>query len=82
MSYPSPSIVPPYQPEPQLLRRAHRRTIADEAYRAGGVSIIGGKGKIDINNTFEERLKILEDEALPMVRTKLFGENKNRKFHD
>ncbi len=50
--------------------------------RAGGVSIIGGKGKIDVNNTFEERLKILQDDALPMVRTKLFGENKNRKFHD
>ncbi|KAF2770334.1 vacuolar ATP synthase subunit E [Teratosphaeria nubilosa] len=49
---------------------------------AGGVVILNGNGKIDINNTFEERLKILETDALPAVRTTLFGENKNRKFKD
>ncbi|KAL9078967.1 MAG: hypothetical protein Q9157_002110 [Trypethelium eluteriae] len=49
---------------------------------AGGLSIIGGSGKIDINNTFDERLKLLETEALPNIRTTLFGENQNRKFHD
>jgi len=48
----------------------------------GGVSIIGGGGLIDINNTLEERLKLLEVDALPMVRTTLFGENANRRFHD
>jgi len=48
----------------------------------GGVSIVGAGGKIDINNTFEERLKLLETEALPMVRTSLFGRNENRKFYD
>jgi len=48
----------------------------------GGVVIIGGKGKIDINNTLEERLRLLETEALPLVRTSLFGINANRKFYD
>jgi len=49
---------------------------------AGGVSIVGGGGKIDINNTFDERLKLLEDNALPAIRTTLFGKNENRKFYD
>jgi V-type H+-transporting ATPase subunit E len=49
---------------------------------AGGLSIVGGGGKIDINNTFEERLSLLEDNALPCVRTTLFGKNENRKFYD
>ena len=50
--------------------------------RSGGVSIVGTNGKIDINNTLEERLKLLESDALPMVRTTLFGKNENRKFYD
>lgn len=50
--------------------------------RAGGVRIIGGNGKIDINNTFEERLRLLETEGLPAVRQALFGTNANRKFTD
>ncbi|KAL4904720.1 hypothetical protein BDW74DRAFT_154449 [Aspergillus multicolor] len=49
---------------------------------AGGVSIIGGKGKIEINNTFEERLRLLEVDALPAVRETLFGKNTNRRFYD
>ncbi|TVY57056.1 V-type proton ATPase subunit E, partial [Lachnellula cervina] len=49
---------------------------------AGGLSIVGGGGKIDINNTFEERLILLQDNALPSVRTTLFGKNENRKFYD
>ncbi|CZR51536.1 probable Vacuolar ATP synthase subunit E [Phialocephala subalpina] len=49
---------------------------------AGGLSIVGGGGKIDINNTFEERLKLLQDSSLPAVRTTLFGINENRKFYD
>ncbi|KAI9163279.1 v-type proton ATPase subunit E [Paramyrothecium foliicola] len=49
---------------------------------SGGVIIIGGKGKIEINNTFEERLKLLEDAAAPAVREALFGKNPNRKFFD
>lgn len=51
-------------------------------FSAGGVTIVGGGGKIDINNTFEERLKLLQDSALPAVRTSLFGKNENRKFYD
>ncbi|KAI5287732.1 V-ATPase V1 sector subunit E [Ascosphaera aggregata] len=49
---------------------------------AGGVVIIGGNGKIEINNTFEERLRLLERDALPSVREILFGKNPNRKFYD
>lgn len=50
--------------------------------RAGGVSIVGTGGKIDINNTLEERLRLLETDALPSIRVTLFGENQNRKFRD
>ncbi|KAI9809310.1 MAG: V-ATPase V1 sector subunit E [Sarcosagium campestre] len=49
---------------------------------AGGVSIVGGNGRIDINNTLEERLRLLESDALPVVRTILFGKNENRRFYD
>ena len=53
-----------------------------DIHRAGGVSIVGGGGKIDINNSLEERLKLLEIDALPSMRTSLFGGNKNRRFYD
>lgn len=43
---------------------------------------MGAGGKIDINNTLEERLKLLETEALPVMRATLFGKNENRKFYD
>ncbi|KAK5682356.1 V-ATPase V1 sector subunit E [Elasticomyces elasticus] len=49
---------------------------------AGGVIVLNGTGKIDINNTLDERLNLLSTDALPSVRTTLFGENKNRKFKD
>lgn len=49
---------------------------------AGGVVVVGGQGKIEINNTFEERLRLLEIDALPVVRETLFGKNVNRRFHD
>lgn len=55
---------------------------ANETFRAGGLIILSGNGKIDVNNTFEERLHLLEAEALPAVRATLFGENKNRRFRD
>ncbi|KAJ4310163.1 V-ATPase V1 sector subunit E [Fusarium piperis] len=48
----------------------------------GGVVIISGDGKIDIDNTFEARLRLLEDSAAPAVREALFGKNPNRKFFD
>lgn len=50
--------------------------------RSGGVTIVNSTGRIDINNTFEERLRLLQTESLPSVRATLFGENKNRKFKD
>ncbi|KAH7116814.1 ATPase, V1/A1 complex, subunit E [Dendryphion nanum] len=52
------------------------------AESAGGVIVVGTGGRIDINNTFEERLRLLETDALPAIRVTLFGENVNRKFHD
>ena len=55
---------------------------ADWFFRPGGVVVVGGMGKIEINNTFEERLRLLEIDALPMVRERLFGKNQNRKFVD
>jgi V-type H+-transporting ATPase subunit E len=51
-------------------------------HRAGGVFVTGSGGKIELNNTFEERLRMLETEALPSIRNTLFGENENRKFKD
>ncbi|KAL5606347.1 hypothetical protein BROUX41_002764 [Berkeleyomyces rouxiae] len=49
---------------------------------AGGAIIVGGKGKITIDNTLEARLAILRENALPAVRQSLFGSNPNRKFYD
>lgn len=49
---------------------------------AGGVIIVGGNGKIDINNTFDARLGLLRQSALPAMREALFGKNPNRKFFD
>jgi vacuolar-type H+-ATPase subunit E/Vma4 len=48
----------------------------------GGVYILNGNGKIEINNTLEERLRLLKETALPAVRETLFGKNENRKFYD
>ncbi|KAJ4317531.1 V-ATPase V1 sector subunit E [Neodidymelliopsis sp. IMI 364377] len=49
---------------------------------SGGAFIVGTGGRIDINNTLEERLRLLESDALPSIRVTLFGENENRKFRD
>lgn len=51
-------------------------------YSAGGIIILGGKGKIDIDNTLEARLQLLEHAAAPAVRETLFGKNPNRKYYD
>jgi V-type H+-transporting ATPase subunit E len=58
------------------------RQAATDPDSAGGISISGTNGRIDINNTFEERLRLLETESLPVIRSILFGENENRKFKD
>jgi V-type H+-transporting ATPase subunit E len=44
--------------------------------------VSGTGGKIEINNTLDERLKLLEVDALPSIRHTLFGDNPNRRFHD
>ena len=46
---------------------------------AGGVMLAGFGGKITINNTLDERLRLLEDRMLPEIRLDLFGPNQNRK---
>ncbi|GEQ72128.1 hypothetical protein JCM33374_g5814 [Metschnikowia sp. JCM 33374] len=49
---------------------------------AGGVVVVNKSGKIEVNNTLEERLKLLSEEALPGVRLELFGPSASRKFFD
>jgi V-type H+-transporting ATPase subunit E len=48
----------------------------------GGVLLSGHHGRININQTLDERLRLLEDKMLPEIRTDLFGGNENRKFFD
>jgi V-type H+-transporting ATPase subunit E len=47
---------------------------------AGGVVLTNASGKIEVDNTLEERLKLLSEEALPGIRLELFGPSKTRKF--
>lgn len=47
---------------------------------AGGVIVVNSSGKIEVDNTLEERLHILSQEALPGVRLELFGPSPTRKF--
>ncbi|UZJ54275.1 hypothetical protein CBS101457_003595 [Exobasidium rhododendri] len=46
----------------------------------GGVILAGHGGRIKINQTLDERLRLLEDRMLPEIRMELFGPNENRKF--
>ena len=39
----------------------------------GGVIILGHGGKIECDNTLEERLKLLESQSLPKIRASIFG---------
>ncbi|KAF9811130.1 hypothetical protein IEO21_06648 [Rhodonia placenta] len=48
---------------------------------AGGVKLIGGTNRITLDNTLDERLRLLEDRMLPEIRNNLFGANPNRKFY-
>nr|ODN85207.1 V-type H+-transporting ATPase subunit E [Cryptococcus depauperatus CBS 7841] len=48
---------------------------------AGGVIGSSLAGRIKVDNTLEERLKILEEKMLPELRFDLFGPNENRKFY-
>lgn len=49
---------------------------------AGGVVLINSTGKIELNNTLEERLKLLSEESLPAIRLTVFGQSATRKFFD
>ncbi|KAG8985012.1 V-ATPase V1 sector subunit E [Tulasnella sp. JGI-2019a] len=48
--------------------------------RAGGVKLISGSNRIVMDNTLDERLRLLEDRMLPEIRYDLFGPNENRRF--
>ncbi|GLB41073.1 putative ATP synthase (E/31 kDa) subunit [Lyophyllum shimeji] len=48
---------------------------------AGGVKLISGNRRITLDNTLDERLRLLEDRMLPEIRRELFGANPNRKFY-
>lgn len=42
--------------------------------------MVGYNNRIVVDNTLDERLKLLEENMLPEIRTKLFGANPNRAF--
>ncbi|KAG5645936.1 hypothetical protein DXG03_004725 [Asterophora parasitica] len=48
---------------------------------AGGVKLVSGTRRITLDNTLDERLRLLEDRMLPEIRKDLFGANENRKFY-
>ncbi|KAK0240823.1 ATPase, V1/A1 complex, subunit E [Armillaria nabsnona] len=48
---------------------------------AGGIKLVNGSRRITIDNTLDERLRLLEDRMLPEIRKDLFGPNENRKFY-
>lgn len=49
---------------------------------AGGITVVNGTGKISINNTLDERLKLLSQTALPAIKLEMFGPSEFRKFFD
>ncbi|KAF3988306.1 hypothetical protein FT663_04056 [Candidozyma haemuli var. vulneris] len=61
-------------------------TIDEESFlpknSPGGVIVVNESGKIEVNNTLEERLKLLSEEALPGIRLELFGPSPTRRFFD
>jgi V-type H+-transporting ATPase subunit E len=54
-------------------------TLSDDG--AGGIKLVSGSRRITIDNTLDERLRLLEDRMLPEIRHDLFGPNENRKFY-
>ncbi|KAJ3571712.1 hypothetical protein NP233_g3567 [Leucocoprinus birnbaumii] len=48
---------------------------------AGGVTLVNASQRITVDNTLDERLRLLEDRMLPEIRRDLFGVNENRKFY-
>lgn len=49
---------------------------------AGGVVLYNSASNIIINNTLEERLKLLGETALPQIRTAVFGPSASRRFYN
>jgi len=54
--------------------------VSDES--SGGVIGSVMNRRIKVDNTLDERLKILEEKMLPEIRTDLFGKNPNRRFYN
>ncbi|BGP19568.1 hypothetical protein JCM10213_000168 [Rhodosporidiobolus nylandii] len=48
---------------------------------AGGVVLRGYGSRITVDNTLDQRLRLLEERMLPEIRESLFGKNENRKFY-
>ncbi|KAI5117056.1 hypothetical protein M0805_005295 [Coniferiporia weirii] len=48
---------------------------------AGGIKLQSANRRITLDNTLDERLKLLESRMLPEIRHDLFGPNENRKFY-
>ncbi|WFD43355.1 V-ATPase V1 sector subunit E [Malassezia psittaci] len=46
----------------------------------GGLILTGHNGRIQVNNTLEERLRLLESQMLPELRLDLFGPNPHRAY--
>jgi len=47
--------------------------VRDANGSAGGVVILGHGGKIEFDNTLEQRLTLLETSSLPKMRMSIFG---------
>ncbi|KAF5366254.1 hypothetical protein D9758_005683 [Tetrapyrgos nigripes] len=50
--------------------------------RAGGVKLVSGSGRITLDNTLDERLRLLEEGVLPEIGQDLFGPNENLMYTD
>ncbi|KXN82958.1 V-type proton ATPase subunit E 1 [Leucoagaricus sp. SymC.cos] len=48
---------------------------------AGGVKLVNASRRITVDNTLDERLRLLEERMLPEIGKDLFGVNENRKFY-
>lgn len=48
----------------------------------GGVVVVSKDGRITVDNTLSQRLRLLSENALPLIRTTLFGASETRKFYD
>lgn len=66
----APALIPK---GPLLTFPAHRRH--------GGVLLRGYGSRITVNNTLDERLRLLQERMLPEIRESLFGKNENRRFY-